>query len=208
MNGGGGGGPPGAAGNFGGAPPPPGPSISPVGAVASPIGVSASNSVGGGGILHQHNPSSANAAAKYMQLNVTLERAEITGAGGFIRPDPYVEVSVDGKPPKKTDTYRNSFRPKWHCDISVIVTCYSKLVFRVYNHSTFKKDALIGQASLDLFSVLKQTNGKYKAKQKRTLICFIKHNIVYLKYYTVQRIQYRFFLDKTYYLIPYPFPDT
>ena len=61
MNGGGGG-PPGATGNFGGAPSVP-PPLSPVGAVASPIGVSASNSVGGGGILHQHHPS-ANAAAK------------------------------------------------------------------------------------------------------------------------------------------------
>ena len=167
MNGGGGG-PPGATGNFGGAPSVP-PPLSPVGAVASPIGVSASNSVGGGGILHQHHPS-ANAAAKYMQLNVTLERAEITGFGGFIRPDPYVEVSVDGKPPKKTDTYRNSFRPKWHCDISVIVTCYSKLVFRVYNHSTFKKDTLIGQASLDLFSVLKQTNGKNTKLNKKRIL--------------------------------------
>ena len=118
---------------------------SPVGAVAAP----STNSF--------HHP---NNAAKYMQLNVTLDRAEITGFGGFIRPDPYVEISVDGKPPKKTDTYRNSFRPKWHCDISVIVTCYSKLVFRVYNHSMIKKDSLIGQCSLDLFSVLKQTNGK------------------------------------------------
>jgi len=113
-----------------------------------------------GGASTSGGAASHNNAAKYMQLSVMLERADITSFGGLLRPDPYVEISVDGKPPKKTDIYRNSFRPKWHSDISVIVTCYSKLVFRVYNHSTFKKDSLIGQCSLDLFSVLKQTNGK------------------------------------------------
>ena len=40
------------------------------------------------------------------------------------------------------------------------MTPYSKLVFRVYDHSTFKKDALLGDCSLDLYSVLKKNGGR------------------------------------------------
>jgi len=94
-----------------------------------------------------------------MQLAVTLDHADLTPFG-LLKPDPYVEIIVDGKPPKKSEIYKSSYHPKWQGDISLIVTCYSKLVFRVYNHSTFKKDSLIGYCSLDLFSVLKQNNGK------------------------------------------------
>jgi len=98
-------------------------------------------------------------ASNYMQLAVTIDRADIT-TFGLLKPDPYVEIIVDGKPPKRSDIYRSSYHPKWHCEVSVIVTCHSKIVFRMYNHSTFKKDSLIGSTSLDLFSVLKQNNGK------------------------------------------------
>merc|ERR1719391_1733612 len=98
-------------------------------------------------------------ASNYMQMSITLERADIS-TFGLLKPDPYVEVIVDGKPPKKTEIYRSSNHPKWATAISVIVTPYSKINFRVYNHSTFKKDSVIGHCSLDLFSVLKVNGGK------------------------------------------------
>ncbi|XP_023336886.1 E3 ubiquitin-protein ligase Su(dx), partial [Eurytemora carolleeae] len=98
-------------------------------------------------------------ASSYMQLAVTLDHADLNTTG-LLKPDPYVEIIVDGKPPKKTEIYKSSYHPKWQAEISVIVTAYSKLVFRVYNHSTFKKDSLLGNCSLDLYSVLKQNNGK------------------------------------------------
>ena len=45
--------------------------------------------------------------------------------------------------------------------LSLTVTPYiSKIVFRVYDHGTFKKDALLGDCSLDLYSVLKKNNGR------------------------------------------------
>ena len=83
-------------------------------------------------------------ASSYMQLAVTLDHADLNTTG-LLKPDPYVEIIVDGKPPKKTEIYKSSYHPKWQAEISVIVTAYSKLVFRVYNHSTFKKDSLLGE---------------------------------------------------------------
>ena len=38
-----------------------------------------------------------------MSMNVACARID-SGAGGLLKPNPYVEVIVDGKPPKKTET--------------------------------------------------------------------------------------------------------
>jgi len=98
-------------------------------------------------------------ASNYHQMCVTVDRADLN-TFGLLKPDPYVEIIVDGKPPKKTEFCKSSYHPKWQADISVIVTPHSKIVFRVFNHSTFKKDSLLGHCSLDLYSVLKLTGGK------------------------------------------------
>jgi len=106
----------------------------------------------------------ANGAApfhnKYLQMNLTVDTARLNNVAGILKPNPYAEVTVDGKPPKKTETCKSSYHPKWHCDLTVVVTPYSKIVFRVYDHSILKKDALLGDCSLDLYSVLKKNCGR------------------------------------------------
>jgi len=99
---------------------------------------------------------------KYLQMNLTIDNARInsfTGLG-LLKPNPYTEIIVDGKPPKKTETCKSSYHPKWHCELTVVVTPYSKIVFRVYDHSILKKDALLGDCSLDLYSLLKKHCGR------------------------------------------------
>ena len=108
---------------------------------------------------HQPNGGS-NFQHKYLQVNLTVDNARISHTSGLLKPNPYTEVIVDGKPPKKTDTCKSSYHPKWQCDLTLVVTPYSKIVFRVYDHSILKKDSLLGDCSLDLYSLLKKHNGK------------------------------------------------
>jgi hypothetical protein len=54
---------------------------------------------------------------------------------------------------------------------SLHVTPYSKIVFRIYDHSTFKKDALLGDCSLDLYSVLKKNSGRCQNQVFNSLTC-------------------------------------
>ena len=44
--------------------------------------------------------------------------------------------------------------------MTLLVTPYSKLLFRIYDRSAFKKDSLIGEHTLDLFTVLKRNGGR------------------------------------------------
>ena len=97
---------------------------------------------------------------KYLQMNLTVDMARLSNVTGLLKPNPYAEVIVDGKPPKKTETCKSSYHPKWHCDLTVVVTPYSKIVFRVYDHSILKKDSLLGDCSLDLYSLLKKNCGR------------------------------------------------
>uniref|UniRef100_A0A672PD23 E3 ubiquitin-protein ligase n=1 Tax=Sinocyclocheilus grahami TaxID=75366 RepID=A0A672PD23_SINGR len=69
-------------------------------------------------------------------------------------PSPYVEVCVDGQS-KKTEKCNNTHSPKWKQPITVIVTPFSKLIFRVWSHQTLKSDILLGVAMLDVSEMLK-----------------------------------------------------
>ena len=106
---------------------------------------------GGGGAAF-HN--------KFLQMNLSLDNARLNNVTGLLKPNPYAEVIVDGKPPKKTETCKSSYHPKWHHELTVVVTPYSKIVFRVYDHSILKKDALLGDCCLDLYSLLKKHCGR------------------------------------------------
>ena len=44
--------------------------------------------------------------------------------------------------------------------MSLMVTPYTKINFRLYDYSTFKKDALLGEVCLDFYSVLKKHCGR------------------------------------------------
>uniref|UniRef100_A0A4W4FHX0 E3 ubiquitin-protein ligase n=1 Tax=Electrophorus electricus TaxID=8005 RepID=A0A4W4FHX0_ELEEL len=74
-------------------------------------------------------------------------------------PSPYVEVAVDGQS-KKTEKCINTHSPKWKQPVTVIVTPFSKLAFRVWSHQTLKSDLLLGLAMLDLSDVLKNNDMK------------------------------------------------
>ena len=49
---------------------------------------------------------------------------------GSSKPNLYVEMSVDGKPSKKTEFSRASYQPKWSAEFSVVATPYSKVSFK------------------------------------------------------------------------------
>jgi len=93
-------------------------------------------------------------------LSLTVQHARLNNVTGLLKPNPYMEVIVDGKPPKKTDHQKSTYNPKWECNMSLLVIPYSKIKFLLYDYSAFKKDTLLGEICLDLYSVLKKNNGK------------------------------------------------
>uniref|UniRef100_A0A667ZJR5 E3 ubiquitin-protein ligase n=1 Tax=Myripristis murdjan TaxID=586833 RepID=A0A667ZJR5_9TELE len=74
-------------------------------------------------------------------------------------PSPYVEVAVDGQS-KKTEKCNNTHSPKWKQALTVIVTPFSKLIFRVWSHQTLKADILLGIATLEIGETLKANDLK------------------------------------------------
>ena len=115
-------------------------------------------------------PAAAAAAApasalphSYSQLALTFESARLATSGGaraaLLRPNPYVEVIVDGKPPRRTETAKSTYSPRWCETMTLLVTPYSKMLLRLYDHSSFKKDALLGEHSVDLFTLLRKHEG-------------------------------------------------
>lgn len=78
----------------------------------------------------------------------------------FLKPNPYVEFSVDDKSPRKTEVAKSTYTPKWNEEFTILVTPYSQLHFRLLDHSTFRKDALIGDKKISLYQILMHYNGK------------------------------------------------
>uniref|UniRef100_A0A4W4F1B1 E3 ubiquitin-protein ligase n=1 Tax=Electrophorus electricus TaxID=8005 RepID=A0A4W4F1B1_ELEEL len=74
-------------------------------------------------------------------------------------PSPYVEVAVDGQS-KKTEKCTNTHSPKWKQPLTVIVTPFSQLIFRVWSHQTLKADILLGMATLQVSETLKSNDLK------------------------------------------------
>lgn len=77
-----------------------------------------------------------------------------------MKPNPYIEFSVDEKSPRKTEVSKSTYQPKWNEEFTVLVTPHSQLHFRLLDHSTFRKDTLIGEKKLSLFQILSHYNGK------------------------------------------------
>ncbi|XP_048354552.1 E3 ubiquitin-protein ligase Itchy homolog [Sphaerodactylus townsendi] len=96
------------------------------------------------------------------QLQVTVISAKLKdNKNKWFGPSPYVEVSVDGQS-KKTEKCNNTNSPKWKQHLTVIVTPFSKLSFRVWSHQTLKSDILLGSATLDVHETLKANNMKFE----------------------------------------------
>ncbi|XP_048054584.1 itchy E3 ubiquitin protein ligase a isoform X2 [Megalobrama amblycephala] len=94
------------------------------------------------------------------QLQITVLSAKLRDSKkNWFGPSPYVEVCVDGQS-KKTEKCTNTHSPKWKQSLTVIVTPFSKLIFRVWSHQTLKADILLGLATLEVSETLKANNMK------------------------------------------------
>ena len=108
-------------------------------------------------------------AAQFSRLSLTIEKATLnptsyqhySGLKLLSKPNLYVELVVDGKQPRKTEFCKGTYQPRWNGEPFIIpVTPYSKFLFRLFDHSSFKKDALVAEASIDLYPLLVKNNGK------------------------------------------------
>ncbi|KAK5646841.1 hypothetical protein RI129_005305 [Pyrocoelia pectoralis] len=95
----------------------------------------------------------------FHQLSITVECAHLR-TNGFLKPNPYVEFTIDGKTPRRTETVKTTSQPKWNEDFTVLVTPNSKLLFSVFDHNSFRKDSVIGEKKLDLSQLLSHYNGR------------------------------------------------
>ncbi|KAK7504720.1 hypothetical protein BaRGS_00004206 [Batillaria attramentaria] len=102
------------------------------------------------------------------QLEVNIESAKLTAFGGLFsaKPDPYLELIVDGQPPRKTEVIRKSTNPKWDESFTVLVTPYSKLDVKVLGSNSIRTDTLLGQASIPLYPLLEENQGKFNHLKK------------------------------------------
>lgn len=98
-------------------------------------------------------------SSSLFELNVTAVSAKLNSSG-FFKPNPYVELSVDGGVPVKTEYIKSTSFPKWEEHFPLLVTPYSKLHFKIYNHSSLMKDAILGDCSIDVYPILEKHDGK------------------------------------------------
>ncbi|XP_064610823.1 NEDD4-like E3 ubiquitin-protein ligase WWP1 [Liolophura sinensis] len=111
----------------------------------------------------------ASSSPQFGQLEVTIQSAKLSSLGGLFssKPDAFVELSVDGQPPRRTEVVKKSSTPKWDEHITVLVTPYSKLEFRVLNQNHIRANSLLGQVQVDLHPLLVENNGKFKNLSKK-----------------------------------------
>ncbi|KAM6977743.1 E3 ubiquitin-protein ligase Itchy-like, partial [Aplochiton taeniatus] len=94
------------------------------------------------------------------QLQIIVLSAKLReNKKNWFGPSPYVEVTVDGQS-KKTEKCSNTHSPKWKQPLTVIVTPFSKLVFRVWSHQTLKSDIMLGMATLEVSKTLESNDMK------------------------------------------------
>lgn len=112
--------------------------------------------------------ASASNTPQFSQLNVTVISAKLSGVGGLFSGtcDSFLELSVDGQPPRKTEVFKKSSNPKWEEHFTVLVTPYSKLDFKVYSHKALLKNVMIGHCTVDLYQVLDDNRGKLFSVKK------------------------------------------
>uniref|UniRef100_A0A1B0C034 HECT-type E3 ubiquitin transferase n=1 Tax=Glossina palpalis gambiensis TaxID=67801 RepID=A0A1B0C034_9MUSC len=95
----------------------------------------------------------------YHQLSVTIEEASLRN-NGFLKPNPYVELLIDNKSKRKTEVVKNTYLPKWNEEFTVLITPHSVLHFKVLDHSSFRKDGMLGERSINLGNILQHYNGR------------------------------------------------
>ncbi|XP_053957336.1 E3 ubiquitin-protein ligase Su(dx) [Anastrepha ludens] len=144
------------------------------GVVVSTVGSNVGNGSGGNGSMGGSNVNLNGAPTTmgttgaasgignnqgYHQLSVTIEEASLRN-NGFLKPNPYVELVIDYKSKRKTDVVKNTYLPKWNEEFTVLITPHSALHIKVLDHSSFRKDTLLGERTISLAQVLQQFNGR------------------------------------------------
>uniref|UniRef100_UPI0037E85B99 itchy E3 ubiquitin protein ligase b n=1 Tax=Semicossyphus pulcher TaxID=241346 RepID=UPI0037E85B99 len=105
------------------------------------------------------------------QLQIIVLSAKLKeNKKNWFGPSPYVEVTVDGQS-KKTEKCNNTHSPKWKQPLTVIVTPFSKLVFRVWSHQTLKSDVMLGMATLNVSDTLKSNDMKISEVVQTLQLC-------------------------------------
>uniref|UniRef100_A0A3B4ALW8 E3 ubiquitin-protein ligase n=1 Tax=Periophthalmus magnuspinnatus TaxID=409849 RepID=A0A3B4ALW8_9GOBI len=116
-------------------------------------------------------PGTSNGYPLKAQLQIIVLSAKLKeNKKNWFGPSPYVEVTVDGQS-KKTEKCTNTHSPKWKHPLTVIVTPFSKLVFRVWSHQTLKSDVLLGMATLDVSDTLKKNDMKISEVVQTLQLC-------------------------------------
>ncbi|KAK2722126.1 E3 ubiquitin-protein ligase Su(dx)-like [Artemia franciscana] len=100
------------------------------------------------------------------QLKVTVEYVNLNQEHVSKKPNAYVEIVVDKKHTRKTESVKGDHNPRWNETLTILVTPYSKIQMRLLHHSLFRRDTLIGEADLDLYPLLQCKDGKLSLLQK------------------------------------------
>ncbi|CAG9771972.1 unnamed protein product [Ceutorhynchus assimilis] len=96
----------------------------------------------------------------FHQICVTVETAHIRSTSSFIKPSPYVEITIDGQTPRKTETVKNTTQPKWNETFNLLVTPQSKIHFAVLDRNSFRKDTVVGEKTVELVQLLAHSEGR------------------------------------------------
>ncbi|EDV31343.1 uncharacterized protein Dana_GF14597 [Drosophila ananassae] len=129
------------------------------GAVSASTNPSTSSAAGAGAVAGAGAGASGSGNQGYHQLSVTIEEASLRN-NGFLKPNPYVELLIDSKSKRKTDLVKNNYLPKWNEEFTVLITPNSTLHFKVLDHSSFRKDAMLGEKVIYLAPILRYFNGR------------------------------------------------
>lgn len=109
--------------------------------------------------MEQVSNQVAAGGAGFHQICVTVECAHIRSTS-FIKPSPYVEITVDDQSPRKTETVKNTTQPKWNENFNLLVTLQSKINFAVLDKNNFRKDTTVGEKTVDLYQLLTHSDGR------------------------------------------------
>lgn len=92
-------------------------------------------------------------------IYVLVEQATLKNNGIF-KPNPYVDITIDGNHARKTEIVKHSYMPAWNESFTVCVTPTSEITFRVLDRSSFLKDSLLGERNLHLAQILECYHGR------------------------------------------------
>ncbi|KAM9332458.1 LOW QUALITY PROTEIN: NEDD4-like E3 ubiquitin-protein ligase WWP1 [Pholidichthys leucotaenia] len=93
------------------------------------------------------------------QLHAIVSCAKLKRKKSLFGTAIYVEVTAEGES-RRTVKSHSSSNPKWDERITLNVTPYTQVDFKVWSHHTLKADALLGKATLDLIQALEQHDRK------------------------------------------------